>query len=240
MARWASAPLFRMWWPVLKTLYPQPFTRYMEWRFGLAAIGDAGERREHVEGRLSCQDEGFAMEAWKRRGCAGPGKDDKVVSYSLAMKYRGFAPPYDVQAAQVIGRIVDDTFVWDADDFFVPPGLWGVGIGRDFLRKLQDAKENPLGVARLLVRIRVEGETASAAGTRAAGDMQLYRSSDFGRTIESKIPPAALDALDALDNLAGRRCDRAERVRWMRADVTERASGGSTPPSAAAQAPAGD
>lgn len=239
MARWAYAPLFRMWWPILKTLYPQPFTRYMERRFGLARIGAAGEPQEHVRGRLTTQSEGFAMDAWERQGYTVPGRSEEVVSYSLSMKYREFNPPYDVQAAQVIGQRVNDAFVWDGDDLFVPPGLWGVGIGEDFLRKLQRA-ENPLGVARLFVRIRVEGETASAAGPRAAGSMQLYRAGGFGHATEADLPPGALDALHALDALAKRLGRPPERVRWMRADVVTQGSRPAVVPSAAVQGPAGD
>jgi hypothetical protein len=224
MARWAYAPLFRMWWPILKTLYPQPFTRFMERQFGLAGVGDDGESREHVEGRLSTLREGFAMEAWTRQGCAAPKPDDEVVSYSLSMRYREFNPPYDVQAAQVIAKKVGDILVWDADDFFVPPGLWGVGIGSDFLRKLKEADKNPLDVKQLLVRIRVEGGTGTTAGAGAAGEMQLYRSGGFERTTDPKISPDALPA---------RRSDRRNLVRWMRADV-----GTSAATNAAEDAPA--
>lgn len=232
MARWAYAPLFRMWWPILKTLYPQPFTRFMERQFGLARVGDDGETREHVEGRLSTLKDGFAMEAWKRQGCAGPKPDVEVVSYNLSMRYREFDPPYDVQAAQVIGKKVGDTLVWDADDFFVPPGLWGVGIGSDFLRKLQEADENPLGVKHLLVRIRVEGGTAPGAG--AAGEMQLYRSGGFGRATEGALDAAEFHAL------APGHSDRRKLVRWMRADVVGKQSGPSAPPNTAEHAPAAD
>lgn len=222
MARWAYAPLFRMWWPLLKTLYPQPFTRFLEKQFGLAEVGARGEPTEHVVGRLSRERTGFAMDAWERQGRALPVGRQEVISYGMRMQYRNYKPPYDVQAAQVIVSVADRTLVWDADDFFVPPGLWGVGIGEDFLRRLRTG-ENPLpDVSRLLVRLRLHSPDRAAARKEVADVLQLYRSAGFDRVTEAQLSEAERNALVGRDGPAKdapRPAGTTELPRWVHAVV---------------------
>jgi hypothetical protein len=215
MARWAYAPLFRMWWPLLKTLYPQPFTRFMETHFGLAELGMAGEPDERVEGELSPDHAGFAMEAWMLQGGRAPTAPDKVVSYALSMHYRNFEPPYQVQAAQVIARRVGDTLVWDADDFFVPPGLWGVGIGEGFLRELRVPERSH--ACQLVVRLRLEESSSAEAGEKVADTLQLYRSAGFDRVHETDLPPEIRGVLGLVRAKAAGA--GTERIRWMRVNA---------------------
>jgi hypothetical protein len=214
MARWAYAPLFRMWWPLLKTLYPQPFTRFMETHFGLAEIGMPGEAQEHVEGVLSREQVGFAMDAWTLQGGRKPEDGEGVRSYLLSMRYRDFKPPYQVQAAQAIVREVGETLVWDADDFFVPPGLWGVGIGEGFLRQLRDHS----GVSQLVVRLRVDESPTTESGEEMADTLQLYRSAGFERIQEIDLSPDIRNALAPGGGFVRAKAAGVgtERIRWMR------------------------
>ena len=178
-ARWAYAPLFRMWWPLLKTMYPQPFTRFLEKHFSLTAVDhDPAPGPEKMHTWIHRGGEGFAKACWVRQGHDPAPADRDVISYSLRMVYQD-DKPYRIQAAQVVAARAGGTLAWNAEDFFVPAGLWGVGIGSDFLKKLR-AGAPELGPLRHLV-VRVAAKPADgAAGKRwAANEMQLYRTAGF-------------------------------------------------------------
>jgi hypothetical protein len=127
-----------------------------------------------------------------------------------------------VQAAQVIVSRSGDTLVWDAGDFFVPPRLWGVGIGEDFLRRLQRG-ENPISQAgELVVRLRVDSGDCGTSNKELADTLQLYRSAGFHRLAEGLVSAERHKSLVRRDtaarpsNFAG----ATERLRWMYATVT--------------------
>jgi hypothetical protein len=181
-ARWAYAPLFRMWWPLLKTMYPEPFTRFLEKHFSLVSIDPAarhtasGEEVFHwIERNVS----GFARTCWELAGGdVPPGRT--ALSYHLRMLYKR-TWQYRVQSAQVI---VDESaagaVIWRAEDFFVPPGLWGVGIGTDFLATLRDRACNGLKDVRyLVVQVSSDPRGGTPARKLAANEMQLYRTAGF-------------------------------------------------------------
>jgi hypothetical protein len=250
-ARWAYAPLFRMWWPLLKTLYPQPFTRFLEKHFSLTSVdhaprlegqeeGDPRDPREKNENRVADErmstrihydGKGFARACWVRMGKNPDPKNREVISYSLQMRYEN-QNPYGIQAAQVVAAREGDTLVWDAADFFVPAGLWGVGIGTDFLRKLSGGLPGRPGhpeqrePTHLVVRVAAD-PAAGAAGKRwAANEMQLYRTAGFveadvvngllqypGRTVPF---PAAWNAEQ--EESEGKNAD-PRNVQWMIARV---------------------
>ncbi len=197
-ARWAYAPLFRMWWPLLKTFYPLRFTRFLEQHFSLPSMA-------HKDiGQLSAVPHGFARDCWDLQRGRVPMKGmEWILSYQLDMPYGG-APCFHIQAAQVLVRgpmmlpkpkaakqgqqeaAKEDAkltvVAWNADDFYVPPGLWGSGVGEDFLRLLtgncQQFKELEK-VELLAVEILVDRDAPPAERKRGADEMQLYRSRGF-------------------------------------------------------------
>jgi GNAT superfamily N-acetyltransferase len=200
-ARWAYAPRFRMWWPLLKTQASPLFASFFEERFGLP-----GMEREDV-GELS-QHEGFAMGCWMLQGGCRPGTEkreglnlgERLISYQLNLPH-GRDPWFNVQAAQVIVRtrhlgtgwplvwpdargVNRRVVVWQADDFYVPPGLWGAGIGEDFLHLLTqnpylgDKVGTPIG-SLLAVRILVNQDAANARRKRWADEVHFYRAHGF-------------------------------------------------------------
>jgi GNAT superfamily N-acetyltransferase len=182
-ARWAYAPIFRMWWPLLKTMYPEPFTRFLEKHFALVSI-DRAAREAAVEGGervftwVERGAQGFARTCWLLAGGQEP-PGRAVISYNLRMVYQHICQ-YRIQAAQVIAEEAGAALLWDADDFFVPPGLWGIGIGTDFLTTLRERAHNGApGVTHLLVRVRTDPAGGTPARKRAADEMQLYRSAGF-------------------------------------------------------------
>jgi hypothetical protein len=171
-ARWAYAPLFRMWWPLLKTLYPQRFVRFLEERYGLAV------RVRETVSRGQDMRAGFAMECWRQQHGDVP-DDQALLSFELEVDYQAHQPVYRIQAAQLRLERSEDVVLWKASDFYVPPGLWGVGIGERFLRALA-SDPRVLGNAAWLA-VRIEMEATAPAGKRKAwaDEAQLYRSCGF-------------------------------------------------------------
>jgi hypothetical protein len=211
-ARWAYAPFFRMWWPLLKALYPQPFTRFLETEFALPTV----ERGRGLQGDVSTAEDpdGFAMSSWLQQGSPRPGADQRVVSFRLRMVYRG-EQKYSVQAAQVIVRPAGETLVWNAGDFFVPPGLWGIGIGNAFLEKLGAASLDGLaspGEAPprfLAVEVRYDAESKK----RGADELQLYRGAGF---CEAPVQDGWITwAGERLVDVSAHAVRPGESVRWM-------------------------
>lgn len=182
-ARWAYAPLFRMWWPLLKTMYPEPFTRFLEKHFNLVSIDPgkpdvAAAPGEQAFTWIEHDADGFARTCWLVAGRDIPAGRE-VLSYNLRMVYER-RQQYRIQAAQLIAERADGVLGWKVDDFFVPPGLWGIGIGGDFLATLQDARHNELpGVRHLVVRVESDLHACAAARKQAADEMQLYRTAGF-------------------------------------------------------------
>ena len=197
-ARWAYAPLFRTWWPLLKTQYSPRFTHFLEEQFSLP-----GMERKDI-GKLS-DVQGFAMRCWlEQKGRRPHENQESLVSYQLNMPYGG-QPQYHIQAAQLIVRTRDakghrlrygdagtDTqlVVWQGDDFYVPPGLRGAGIDKDFLSLLHsdssllehvaDAHAGSL----LAVRLLVDPDASDARRKRWADAVQLYLSHGFAEPEE--------------------------------------------------------
>ncbi|HET7231269.1 MAG TPA: patatin-like phospholipase family protein [Longimicrobium sp.] len=208
-ARWAYAPIFRMWWPLLKTMYPEPFTRFLEKHFALVSIDRsareaAGGAGEQVFTWVERNAQGFARTCWLLAGGQEPA-DRAVISYNLRMVYQHDCQ-YRIQAAQVIAQEADAALLWDGADFFVPPGLWGIGIGSDFLSTLRDADHNGLrGVTHLAVRVRTDPAGGTPARKKSADEMQLYRSAGFSHAplvgsdlmVDGTPIPIGADWLDA-------------------------------------------
>ncbi len=196
-ARWTSAPLFRMWWPVLKTMHPQPFTRFMERQFGLRpAAGQTGSLSPVESPGVSGEGpEGFAMSAWRREHPGPPVTGRLVLPWKMELRYGGRVVPF--QAAQVLVARAGSHLVWDAGDFYVPPGLWGVGIGQQFLRALRRTPPPEVGPhGRLFVRIPVDPDEGAAGKTRIANEIQLYRSAGFLEVLPRELPEGVAEALD--------------------------------------------
>jgi hypothetical protein len=182
-ARWAYAPLFRMWWPLLKTMYPEPFTRFLEKHFNLVSIDRGKSAGPSAPGEqaftwIDHDADGFARTCWLVAGRAIPAGRE-VLSYNLRMVYEQ-RQQYRIQAAQLIAERAGAVVVWKVDDFFVPPGLWGIGIGGDFLATLREARHNDLpGVRHLVVKVSSDARGSAAARKAAADEMQLYRTAGF-------------------------------------------------------------
>jgi hypothetical protein len=158
----------------------------------LKGVASEGTGAEKVIGRLTAADEGFAMHCWRLEGGAEPRDGLDVVSYSLQMRYQA-AAPYHIQAAQVLVRRSGKAALWDARQFFVPPGLWGIGIGEDFLDRLVAGRGpvfdpgGPLaGIDHLVVRIAVPAGTNAAARKEGSDLTQMYRAAGFREVLPAR------------------------------------------------------
>jgi hypothetical protein len=180
-AHWLAAPLVHAWWPILKPMFVPRFAWFVEERFGLraAAAHDARLGIGSVAGDL-------AATRWLHQGGRLPLAEEIVITYRIPI---GPQPKNGVgetlNAAQLIARREQDVLFWHANEFFVPSGFWGVGIGEGLLRLLTrsartletPSSANP--VTSLLVRIAPPIVLDAGARKTAADEAQMYRAAQF-------------------------------------------------------------
>jgi len=138
-ARWASAPTFVEWWPLLRPMYSCQFQRFMEEHFPvLQAYLGKGE----IEGPHDEIPDGLAARWWQDRHVPTPQLRDRngrrKVVYDFWMTLGSATRPTRFQLGLVFLTLDRDFAWWSSDDFFVPPSLWGAGIGGECLNVLID------------------------------------------------------------------------------------------------------
>jgi hypothetical protein len=142
--RWAYTPSFRLWWPILKPMYGRKFRRFMEERLSLAdkdyppTMPSVNNHGELTADQLP---PGVAQIYWKRMMATPKGGTVKTVySYDLDLtlqRQQGGDVHYSVQAGLAFLDLSDKSRArWTNEEFFVPPSLWGAGLGGDFLDRL--------------------------------------------------------------------------------------------------------
>jgi GNAT superfamily N-acetyltransferase len=148
--RWAYTPSFRLWWPILKPMYGRKFRRFMEERLNLADKDYPKTRVKVVElPEAESPQRGVAQVYWRRVYGAEVSEEEipkKGYAFNLMLTHQkeGGDSPFQVQAGLVfldlLARPADlvPTARWNVDDLFVPPSLWGAGLGAIFLKELLD------------------------------------------------------------------------------------------------------
>ncbi len=206
-ARWTYAPLFRMWWPLLKGMYAARFTRFLESYYSLATLEGPSSSVEDLSSRVETgQPPGYASTCWKQRQVPSSPKAPAPTSpvarqfaFRMSMRF-GELFVYGVQAALVqitwpkgprAGAAAWDAS-WDEADFFVPPGLWGIGIGEAFLSALVPHLREE-GVERIVVRFPPREFGRAPANAEGADPTQMYRCAEFveARRLGDKLIDAA-------------------------------------------------
>jgi hypothetical protein len=160
--RWASSPLFRTWWPWLVPLHAGSFLEFMHQRFALPVAVD--RTRFSV---TPATPGGYAWERWaSERGVPPPAGSPKVTVWGGLLT--GVEPP--LQAALVaVEEVSREERRWEARNFYVAPGLWGVGLGELFLGRLVTTL-TASGASRIVVTCGVAPSPSEVA---------LYPSSGF-------------------------------------------------------------
>ena len=148
--RWAYTPSFRLWWPILKPMYGRKFRRFMEERLNLADKDYPKTRVKVVElPEGEPPQKGVAQVYWRRvYGTEMPEEEmpKKGYAFNLTLTDQKDASdsPFQVQAGlaflDLLARPTDllPTARWNVEDLFVPPSLWGAGLGELFLKALLD------------------------------------------------------------------------------------------------------
>jgi len=133
--RWAFAPSFRMWWPVLRPIVQPGMRAFADERFRLAGLRERAELAEGVpEGG-----DGLAAAFWAREGLTAPHPDERLFRYLVPLQHETFGP-HPIEAARAAlqcHRRLGEAF-WPSSRFYVPPSLWGTGIGTRFLKGILD------------------------------------------------------------------------------------------------------
>ncbi len=171
---WASSPTFRGWWPWLAPFHSQEFTRFMAEAFGLGWDLSKGSVKP-LHGKASG---GHASTCWKVELEARKARGDKVPPSGTRL-YGFFLPMPsgrgDLHAGLVEILETSDSgkvATWDhGRDFFVAPGLWGLGIGEEFLTKLLET----------LARDGYHQVKVTPAGSDSATNDALYTGAGFRR-----------------------------------------------------------
>lgn len=160
-ARWTSAPTFRMWWPLLGPMYGAEFQRFMAERFPV--LDHDGAQGGMVSGPHREIPAGLAAQWWHERHVPPPETRDQnqvsksVYSYTMNLRKPGDPQPTPVQVGLLLVREVKDAtpiWTWSSDDFFVPPSLWGAGIGGAFLGQFLRKARADTSVKRLVVLVK--------------------------------------------------------------------------------------
>lgn len=181
---WASAPTFRAWWPWIEPFQTRDFVTFMHKTFGKleeeSFAGTARDSKSEGKGRaggaqrkarckvkkLSKNDRGYARLRWETR----LKKDEKLEAKKQQKTGRNrlygfFLRPAGEKAQEINVGVVEvreenGTAGWNASDFYVAEGLWGLGIGEAFLGELVVTLEKNRNLNR--ARVHLDDEMPSA------------------------------------------------------------------------------
>jgi GNAT superfamily N-acetyltransferase len=139
--RWTGAATFRRWWPWLVPLHAPELVAYLRRALALPAFPGRGTVRVLDPSRDA---EGYALRRWRCEEPPDAGPAAAAATRQAQTSLFGFflrfeTPWHDLNAAiAVVDWDPEVPYVasWRAQDLYVPPGLWGTGIGEAFLELL--------------------------------------------------------------------------------------------------------
>jgi hypothetical protein len=222
-ARWATAPSFRRWWPVLAPSFSPGFQRFLGEQFYQAAAAGLPPRGEvkRVELTGGALPPGLATEWWTERMIARPNLNRRI-AYEYVLHPPDMARPLQIGIviAEEAKRDGIPLLRWTSEDFFVPPSLWGGGLGSGFIAELFHPEsvlcEQGIDMAEVHV-IGRDRERSSMYREERISFVEFYRSAGF-RTVasgtRSTMPQALRDLLSHTDDL-----DSWTTLHWFRTDA---------------------
>lgn len=143
MARWMSAPLTRDWWPLLSSTCGVAFRQFVDSQF----LPTAGKRTIDTAVGVTTELTGLAS----RNRNLEVIKDltdlkTYVLTLTLAADSGVCVFPRSARSLEVarldatVSSTTDPKYmIWDARDLYVPPGLWGIGLGSALLNGAKSA-----------------------------------------------------------------------------------------------------
>lgn len=184
-ARWATAPTFQMWWPVLSPMYGSGFLRFMNERWPMLKSLSAGTATVKLEGRPV--GDGIAHATWPH--VLDPIPTDKSI-FSYTIKLTRGAQQVELQVGLAAISIDNGVARWNAEQLFVPPSLWNGGIGTDFLARLlklfKDGGPSIPTVRECRVTIS-QAKSDPASKAEQIGYLDFYKPAGFDLR-ESEVP----------------------------------------------------
>jgi hypothetical protein len=153
-ARWATAPTFRRWWPLLKPMYGPALREFLEDRY--VVLRDTKTTSSDVTEVVSESDRvyGFAIDWWRTRHGA-PSDLDRRRLFQYKAQFFGGPSNHtaEIQLALVSIDMDGTAASWTSDHLFVPLSLWGSPLASDFLSQLAKHLAS-LGIKNCTVRVK--------------------------------------------------------------------------------------
>lgn len=143
MARWMSAPLTRVWWPLLSSTCSVAFRQFVDAHF----LPMASSRKLTCKPGSTADMKGLAS---RNRDLSMLKNRDEVTTTFLTITLdaddAGAPEPrssHELEIARLDATTTSNPAImmWEARDLYVPPGLWGIGFGSALLREVKGAGE---------------------------------------------------------------------------------------------------
>lgn len=193
-ARWATSGPFRFWWPVMSPMFSPGFRRFIQDRFPVRAGGSAASeqaadpQRGRVEKLTTLENPGLAAIWWTQRSTQpanlAPYADERGFSRTLYQNVLDLSGPKAEKVSLQVGLVAVTRHGahagWTSDDFFVPPSLWGAGIGWYFLKNLLgELSQSGCATCLAVVKLPPAGLRHQVARDDRLAFMQQYRKIGF-------------------------------------------------------------
>jgi hypothetical protein len=194
--RWGTSRTFQAWWPFLKPMFGPGMRRFVEERLpSLRTVVDVVEEKDVKEHG------GLAWKWWSTRVFP---ESEKARSLEVLKAARIYAcrlehpGPLLQKGKTVVGLafVHEQTgsggshACWTPKEFFVPPSLWGAGIGGKFLARVIEAlatatdPQTRAGKYRTC-RVTLEGPRTDPASRQERADLlEFYKGHEFQADVE--------------------------------------------------------
>jgi GNAT superfamily N-acetyltransferase len=213
-ARWATADAFVDWWPILAPNFHPGFQRFIREQFfpraqlqrpmGFVKVSlprppQGGVLDDDLPG-------GLATLWWTERMRLEPKRQGRSI-YEYRLPAQGSRPELQVALIMVSSEPNDPAVVsWTSEDLFVPPSLWGSGIGSEFLPAILDSLAGE-GVEYCDVHIISRPDEKDVAHRQERiGFTEFYRSKGFRTLSQRPSMPKLVRDLNDVDTWVTLRC----------------------------------
>ncbi|HEX4132188.1 MAG TPA: hypothetical protein VHZ24_19315 [Pirellulales bacterium] len=163
--RWAYTPTFRFWWPVIKPLFGSGVRQYVEQRLFLS------KNRAKFSGVVQpAVSSGPAYDGWSNLKTPAANTSGAQTCYGYDLTLQDGNQTRTIQVGVAIVEHSGTEVWWRSNDFFILPGLWGAGIGTQFLDDLiQEFKQKKPKVE--TIRIVLERTLGDGRSAQAYADL---------------------------------------------------------------------